>query len=51
MSALEEHARIRWEAWGHAWAMWTQCRYCHEFRYCRAKRRGFWRCLDCFDQL
>lgn len=49
MSELEQAAKLAWEHWG-SWAQWTICTGCDQVRYCRAKRRGKWLCLSCFDQ-
>ena len=49
--ALRELARNEWIRWG-AYAMWSVCRDCREWCYCRSRSGGDgpWLCLDCFDQ-
>lgn len=49
MTALETAVKIAWEAWGQ-YAGHNVCTGCGEMRYCRARRRRQWLCLDCFDQ-
>lgn len=49
MTALEQAAKLAWERWG-SWAKHTVCTGCGRDRYCRAKRKDKWLCLDCFDQ-
>ena len=46
---LETRARYAWIAWG-AYAQWTICHYCREWRYCRSRGGARYRCLGCFDQ-
>ena len=49
MTALERAARTAWQAWGD-YAQHTSCDGCGGWLYCRARRRGKWLCLECFDQ-
>lgn len=49
MTALEHAARMHWIGWG-AWAQWTVCADCDQWRYCRAKGGSRYLCLECFDQ-
>lgn len=46
---LEARARYAWIAWG-AYAQWTYCVTCEEWRYCRSKGGSRYLCLECFDQ-
>jgi len=51
VTALEQMVRNAWVGWGN-YAMWTICRDCREWRYCRSRHGGDspWLCLGCFDQ-
>jgi len=46
---LEEQARQAWKSWG-SYAMFTICDACGVHKHCRAVRRSYWLCLDCWDQ-
>jgi hypothetical protein len=49
VTTLERQARLAWIGWG-AYAQWTVCSCCGEWRYCRSKGGARYLCLDCFDQ-
>jgi formylmethanofuran dehydrogenase subunit E len=48
--SLEEAVRQAWVAWGYVYSGYYLCDGCGEMRYCRARRKSRWLCLDCFDQ-
>ena len=49
MTTLEAQARAAWIGWG-AYAKWTLCAICGEWRYCRSRGGERYVCVECFDQ-
>jgi hypothetical protein len=47
---METLARRAWQAWGHAWSMYTACSGCKQVKVCKGKRRDGMLCLECFDE-
>ena len=50
LSSLERTVLFAWMAWGSAYRGYYLCAGCGEMRYCRARRKSRFLCLDCFDQ-
>jgi hypothetical protein len=46
---MEALARAAWQSWG-AYAKWTVCTACKEWRYSHSKGGERYVCVDCFDQ-
>lgn len=47
--SLEEQVKRAWQSWGSAWAMYTVCKSCGHYDYCRGRRKNKLLCLQCFD--
>lgn len=46
---VEQAVRREWEAWGHAYGLFTACDNCGKHRYCRGQRRRRVLCIECYD--